>query len=79
MMPPDIMFFLQQQRRREMLQQAEQARLLRAVRRTPNGGERAFQHLSWWVGRALLSWGCALRQAGRAAPLTEKGCCVCLP
>ena len=78
MMPPDIMFFLQQLRRQEMLQRAEQARLLRAVRRTPDGGERAFQHLSWWVGRVLLPWGCALRQAGRATPLAEKGYCVCL-
>ena len=79
MMPPDIMFFVQQQRRREMQRQAEQARLLQAARRTPYGGERNFQHLSRWVGRALLSWGCALQQAGRAAPLVEKGCCVCLP
>jgi hypothetical protein len=78
MMPPDMLFFLQQQRRREMLQQAEQARLLRAVRRTPDGGERAFRHLSRWVGRVLLSWGCALLQAGRATPLTEKGCSLCL-
>ena len=79
MMPPDIMFFLQQQRRREMQQQAEQARLLKAVRRTPNGGELAFQHLIWWIRHALLSWGCALQQAGRATPLAEKGCNVCLP
>jgi hypothetical protein len=78
MMRPDIMFFLQQQRRREMLQQAEQARLLRATRRTPDGGERAFQRLSLWAARALLSWGCALQQAGRATPLPEKGCCLCL-
>ena len=78
MMPADIMFFLQQQRRREM-QQAEQARLLRAVRRTPNGGELVFLHRIWWIGRALLSWGCALQQAGRATPLAEKGCSVCLP
>ena len=78
MMPADILFFLQQQRRREM-QQAEQARLLRAVRRTPNGGERAFLHRIWWIGRALLSWGCALQQAGRVTPLAEKGCSVCLP
>ncbi len=78
MMPPDIMFVVQQQRRREMLKQAEQARLLPAARRTPDGGERVFQYLIWWVGRALLSWGCALQQSGRAAPLTEKGCSVCL-
>ena len=79
MMPPDSMFFLQQQRLWEMQQQAEQYRLLRAVRRTPNVGERAFQHLIWWVGRALLSLGCALQQAGRATPLAEKECSVCLP
>ena len=79
MMPSDIMFFLQQQRRREMLQQAEQARLLRAVRRTPDGSERAFQHLIGWVGRALLSWGCALQQTERVTCVTEKGCRVCLP
>jgi hypothetical protein len=79
MIPLDILFFLQQQHCREMVRQAEQARLLRAVRRTPGGGEWAFQHLMWWVGRTLLSWGCALQQAGRAASLTEKGCCICLP
>jgi hypothetical protein len=73
------MFFLQQQHYREMLQQAEQAHLLQAVRRTPDGGERAFQHLSWWVGRALQAWGCALQQAGGAAPLIEKGYRICLP
>jgi hypothetical protein len=78
MMPPNSMFFLQQQRHRQMPQQAEQARLLPAMRRTPDSGERAFQRLSWWVGRALLSWGCALGQAGRIAPLAEKGCCLCL-
>lgn len=78
MMPPDIMFFVQQQRRREMQQQAEQARLLRAAKRTPDGGERAFQHLRWWVGRALLSWGCALQRAGCTVPLAQEGCCVCL-
>ena len=78
MMPPDSMYFLQQQRHREIRQQVEQARLLRAMRRTPDSGERAFQRLNWWFGRALLSWGCALQGVGRAAPLVEKGCCVCL-
>ena len=79
MMPPEIMFFVQQQHRREMLREAEQARLLRAVRRTPDSGERAFQHFLWWMGDTLLSWGCALGQVGRAARATEKGCSVCLP
>ncbi len=78
MMPPDIMFFLRQQCHREMLRQAEQARLLRAMRRTPDSGERALQYLIWWLGRTRHAWGCALLQAGRAAPLAEKGCCVCL-
>lgn len=57
MMPPDIMFFLQQQRRLEMQQQAEQAHLLRAVKRTPNGGEWAFlpaPHLVDWARTAVL-------------------------
>jgi hypothetical protein len=80
MMPPDIIFFVQQQRRREMLCEAEQARFLRAVRRTPNTGvtETAFQHFTWWVGGALLRWGCALQQVGRATRATEKGCNLCL-
>jgi len=78
MMPPDSMFFVQQQRRREMQQQAEQARLLRAARRMPDGDAPAFQHLSRWAGRVLLSWGCALQQTGRATQLTEKGCSACL-
>ncbi len=81
MMPPDIRFFLQQQRHQEMLREAEQARLLRAVRRTPDNGvtETAFQRFIWWVGGALLCWGCALQQVGRATPATEKGCSICLP
>jgi hypothetical protein len=79
MMPSDMMFFVQQQRRREMLREAEQARLLRATRQTPDGGERVFQHFIWWVGGVLLTWGCTLHQVGRATPATEKGCCVCLP
>jgi hypothetical protein len=78
MMPPDIMFFLRQQRRREMLREAEQARLLRATRQTPDNGERAFQHFIWWVGGALLTLGCVLLQVGRATPVAEKGCSVCL-
>jgi hypothetical protein len=77
-MPPDIIFFLQQQRQREILQQAEQARLLRAMKRTPGSGERALHDLTWWLGRTLVSWGCALQGAGRAVPFAEKGCCVCL-
>jgi hypothetical protein len=79
MMPPDILFFVQQQRRREILREAEQARLLRATRQTPDNGERTFQHFIWWVGGVLLTWGCALQQAGRATPIAEKGCRVCLP
>ena len=77
-MPPDIIFFLQQQRQREILQQAEQARLLRVMKRTPDSGERAFHDLIWWLGRTRHAWGCALQGVGRAAPLAEKGCCVCL-
>jgi hypothetical protein len=77
MMPPDIMFLVQQQRRQELLREAEQARLLRTARQTPNG-ERAFQHFIWWVGGVLLAWGCALGQVGRAAPIAEKGCSICL-
>jgi hypothetical protein len=77
MMPPDMMFFVQQQRRQELLREAQQARLLRTVKRTPNG-ERAFQHFMRWVGGVLLAWGCALRQVGRATPATEKGCSLCL-
>ncbi len=80
MMPLDIMFFVQQQRRREMLCEAERARLLRVVRRTPKSvNETAFRHFIWRVGGALLCWGCALGQLGRATNATEKGCSVCLP
>jgi hypothetical protein len=79
MMPPESVFLLQQQLCREVLQQAEQARLRRPVRRTPDGGARAFQSLSRWVGRARHAWGCAMQQAGGAARLTEKGYRICLP
>jgi hypothetical protein len=78
MMPFDIMFFLRQQRHREMLRQAEQARLLRAVRRTPESSERLFQQALCWVECVLLSWGCALQHVGRATQAAEKGCCECL-
>ena len=78
MMPSDMMLWVQQQSHREMQQQAEQTRLLRAARRVSDGNARTFQHLKWWAGRVLLSWGCALQQAGRATQLTEKGCSACL-
>ncbi len=78
MIPPDLILLLQQQRYQELLRQAELARLVRAGRRKPESSERVFQHLLWWVGGALLSWGCALQQAGRATQAAEKGCCVCL-
>jgi len=74
MMPPDLFLLLHQQRHQEMVQQAEQARLVRK----PVSDERAFQHLLWWVGRALLCSGCALQHAGRATQAAEKGCNVCL-
>ena len=54
MMPPDIMFYVLQQRRLEMLREAEQARLLRSVRRKPDSGEHAFQQLIWWIGSAAV-------------------------
>ena len=78
MIPPDLYLLLQQQRHREVVRQAEQARLVRAGRRKPESSERVFQHLLWWVGGALLSWGCALQHAGRATQAAERGCCVCL-
>jgi hypothetical protein len=78
MMPFDIMFFLRQQRHWEMLRQAEQAQLLRAVRRTHESHGRVFQRARQRVGSALLSWGCALQHVGRATQAAEKGCCVCL-
>ena len=77
MMPPDLFLLLHQQCPQEMVRQAEQARLVRAGRRKPVSDERAFQHLLWWVGGALLSWGCALQYAGRATQAAEKGCNVC--
>jgi hypothetical protein len=78
MIPPDLYLLLQQQRHREVVRQAEQARLVRAGSRKPESSERVFQHLLWWVGGALLSWGCALQHAGRATQAAERGCCVCL-
>ena len=77
MMPPEIMFFLQQQRCREMVRQAERARLVRAVRQRSEHSRRVFKPILWLAGSALLSWGCALQGAGRVAPLSEKGCCIC--
>jgi len=77
MMPPDLILLLQQQRSQELVRQAEQARLVRAGRRKPESSERVFQDLLWWVGGALLSWGCALQKAGRATQAAERGCSVC--
>jgi hypothetical protein len=78
MIPPDLFFLLQQQRHEELVRQAEQARLVRVRRRKPERSVRSFQQLLWWVGGALLSWGCALQYAGRSTKAAEKGCCVCL-
>jgi hypothetical protein len=79
MIPPDIIFSLQQQRRREMVRQAEQARLVRAVRRKPERSGRVFQRVLWLAGSALLSFGCALQRTGQTMVVAEKGCCVCQP
>lgn len=78
MMPSDLILLLHQQRYQELVRQTELARLVRASRGRPTGDERVFQHLLWWVGGALLSWGCALQYAGRATQTNEKGCNVCL-
>lgn len=78
MISPDTFFLLHQQRHLEMVRQTEQARLAWVSRRKRGFSERVFLHLLWWVGGALLSWGCALQLAGRAAHAAEKGCCVCL-
>ncbi len=78
MIPPDLFFLLHQQRRQEMVRRAEQARLVRVSRRKPESSERVFPHLLWWVGSALLSWGCVLQQTGRTTQAVEKGGCLCL-
>ena len=78
MMPPDLFFLFHQQRHQEMVRRAEQTRLLRVSRRKPESSERVFQHLLWWVGSALLTWGCALQCAGRTTQAVEKGGCICL-
>jgi hypothetical protein len=77
MIPPDIIFFLQQQRCQEMMRQAEQARLVRAVRQRPERSRRVFQRALWFAGSVLLSWGCALQRAGPILVVAEKGCSVC--
>ncbi len=77
-MPPDLIFFLHQQRRQESVRRSEHVRLVRAGGRKPVGSERVFQHLLWWVGGVLLTWGCALQRAGRTTQAIEKGCSVCL-
>src|SRR5258708_14933605 len=78
MMPPDILFFLQQRRHREMVRRAGLARLVQASGRKPESSERLFQQALRLVGWVLLSWRCALQQAGRATQAAEKGCSVCL-
>ncbi len=78
MIPSNLFFLLQQQRHQELVRQAEQGRLVRAGRSQPESSERIFQQLLWWIGGALLSWGCALQQTGRVTEAAEKGCCVCL-
>jgi hypothetical protein len=77
MMPPDIIFFLHQQRRQEMMWQAEQMRLVRAVRRRPEPSGRVFQRVRWLTGSVLRSWGCALQGAGQVMAVAEKECFVC--
>jgi len=78
MMPPEVFLLLHQQRHQEVVRRSEQTRLVRASERKPESSERAFQHLLWRVGSALLIWGCALQHAGGATQADEKGCSVCL-
>jgi hypothetical protein len=77
MIPSNLFFLLQQQRHQELMRQAEQGRLVRAGKSKPESSGRAFQQLLWQVGSALLVWGCALQQTGRATEAAEKGYCVC--
>jgi hypothetical protein len=77
MIPSNPFFLLQQQRHQELVRQVEQGRLVRAGRSKPERSERIFQQLLWWIGGALLCWGCALQQAGWATEAAEKGYCVC--
>ena len=77
MIPPDLYVLLRTTTPSGGVRQAEQARLVRAGRRKPESSERVLQQLLWWVGGALLSWGCALQQAGRAAEAAERGCNLC--
>jgi hypothetical protein len=78
MIPPDLFFLLQKLRHEELMRQAAQARLAHASRRMPGLGPQVFQPLLWWIGKALLSWGCVLQQNGRANVSAEKGDCLCL-
>jgi hypothetical protein len=78
MIPPEWFFHLHKLRHETLMRQAEQARLVRESQRTSGFDTQVFQPLLWWVGKALLSWGCALQQTGRTNVSAEKGDCVCL-
>jgi hypothetical protein len=78
MIPPEWFLLLHKFRHEALMRQAEQAQLVRESRRMPGFDTQVFQPLLWWIGGALLSWGCTLQQTGRGSASAEKGDCVCL-
>jgi hypothetical protein len=77
MLPPKLFILLHNQHQQEMMQQAERARLIRTGQQAPTSLAHVSQHLLWWVGDALLAWGCVLHYEGRSPVVFEKEGYLC--
>jgi hypothetical protein len=69
MLPNNLHHFVRHQRYQDLQREAEQARVIRAVR---NQQHRKLYHLiASWIGVRLVAWGCAFQQCSATACCTE--------
>lgn len=64
-------FLVRRERYKELLQEAEQERLIRAAGLLRPGNWRLRRKVANWVGAQMVSWGCKLQRYGIASP----SCC----
>ena len=68
MFQQDIHFLVRQQEYKELLQQAENERLIRAAK-LQHAKERTIHHsFVQWIGTQMVQWGCILQQRTAIIP-----------
>ena len=64
MVPTHFELLVHQERYRVLLQEAEQARLLRAANIRPSVARRLYRRSADWLGTRMVNWGCTLASPG---------------